>query len=56
MLHGMEANAVNFADKAAHVAGHGVVGGAANIAMGGKFQDWLPLGFRWSCRRLDGSL
>jgi hypothetical protein len=29
----------SFWDKAAHVAGHGIVGGASNAAMGGKFQD-----------------
>jgi RHS repeat-associated protein len=39
ILHGMELNATGFADKAAHVAGHGILGGAANEAMGGKFQD-----------------
>lgn len=39
ILHGMEANAVKWMDKAMHIAGHGVLGGAANVAMGGKFQD-----------------
>jgi RHS repeat-associated protein len=39
ILHGMEGNAVSFADKALHVAGHGVLGGASNVEMGGKFQD-----------------
>jgi RHS repeat-associated protein len=42
ILHGMEGIAEasgSFWDKAAHVAGHGIVGGASNVAMGGKFQD-----------------
>ena len=42
LLHGMEGAAEasgQFLDKAAHVAGHGVVGGASNVALGGKFQD-----------------
>ncbi|MFT4176049.1 MAG: RHS repeat-associated core domain-containing protein [Luteolibacter sp.] len=42
ILHGMEGAAEmsgSFWDKAAHVAGHGVVGGASNVAMGGKFED-----------------
>jgi len=39
VLHQMQSGASTFADKAAHVAGHGILGGAANEAMGGKFQD-----------------
>ncbi len=39
LLHGMEAGAVGVMDKAIHIAGHGILGGAANAAMGGKFQD-----------------
>ena len=43
VLHGMgeAAQSAGFfsAETALHVAGHGVVGGAANAAMGGKFQD-----------------
>ena len=37
-LHSME-GATSYAGKAAHVIGHGATGGAANVAMGGKFQD-----------------
>jgi len=42
VLHGMgEAAAGTFSgiDDMAHVVGHGVVGGASNVAMGGKFSD-----------------
>ncbi len=43
MLHGMgeAANSAGFfsQETALHIAGHGVVGGSANAAMGGKFQD-----------------
>jgi hypothetical protein len=39
VLHQMQSGASTFADRAAHVAGHGILGGAANEAMGGKFQD-----------------
>jgi hypothetical protein len=39
ILNGMEGAASSFTDKALHVAGHGIVGGASNAAMGGKFQD-----------------
>jgi len=51
VLHGYQANGEIFA----HIAGHGIVGGAANVAMGGKFADgfiggaagagasWLPV-------------
>jgi len=38
LLKGMESTGFNM-DTALHVAGHGVVGGAANVALGGKFQD-----------------
>ena len=39
-LHGMEqASGTYNAQTALHIAGHGVVGGAANVAMGGKFGD-----------------
>jgi RHS repeat-associated protein len=37
-LHAME-SATSLGGKLAHVVGHGVVGGAANEALGGKFQD-----------------
>lgn len=37
-LHAME-GAAKIGGKLAHVVGHGVTGGAANVAMGGKFQD-----------------
>ncbi|TAE92634.1 MAG: hypothetical protein EAZ81_02380 [Verrucomicrobia bacterium] len=37
-LHAME-SAATLGGKLAHVVGHGVVGGAANEALGGKFQD-----------------
>ena len=37
-LHALE-GAANIGGKLAHVVGHGVTGGAANVAMGGKFQD-----------------
>jgi hypothetical protein len=37
-LHARE-GAAEFGGKLAHVVGHGVTGGAANAAMGGKFQD-----------------
>ena len=37
-LHSME-SATSISGQAAHVVGHGVVGGAANEAMGGKFAD-----------------
>ena len=39
VLHDMGVSATSFADKAIHTAGHGIVGGAANVALGGKFQD-----------------
>ena len=42
VLHGMGEAAAQTAsgfDDAVHVVGHGVVGGASNVAMGGKFQD-----------------
>jgi hypothetical protein len=39
ILHHAQVNASSLADKALHVAGHGVLGGASNVAMGGKFQD-----------------
>jgi RHS repeat-associated protein len=40
VLHGMEPASGSISPQmAAHVAGHGVLGGAANAAMGGKFQD-----------------
>ena len=40
VLHGMAPETAGFStDMALHVAGHGIVGGAANAAMGGKFQD-----------------
>jgi hypothetical protein len=39
-LHGFEPASFGFnSESALHVAGHGVVGGASNAAMGGKFQD-----------------
>ncbi len=38
VLHGL-ADGLNFDNAYLHVAGHGIVGGAANEAMGGKFQD-----------------
>ena len=39
-LHGVEqASGTYNAQTALHIAGHGVVGGAANVAMGGKFGD-----------------
>jgi hypothetical protein len=38
ILHGL-ADGVGFDNAALHIAGHGVVGGAANEALGGKFQD-----------------
>jgi len=39
-LHEMEAGAQGLSmGTAKHVVGHGAVGGAANVAMGGKFQD-----------------
>ncbi|MEO8617129.1 MAG: RHS repeat-associated core domain-containing protein, partial [Luteolibacter sp.] len=40
VLHGLDQGAgVYNAQTAVHIAGHGVVGGAANVAMGGKFGD-----------------
>jgi RHS repeat-associated protein len=36
---GAAASAGNYALAAAYIVGHGVVGGAVNVAMGGKFQD-----------------
>ncbi|MFN9820736.1 MAG: hypothetical protein ACK56K_08560 [Akkermansiaceae bacterium] len=40
ILHGWTpANAGFNLATAQHVAGHGIIGGAANVAMGGKFQD-----------------
>ena len=38
VLHGMESSGFNLATLQ-HVVGHGIVGGVANVAMGGKFQD-----------------
>ena len=40
ILHAMKPNGTGFSlQMAEHVAGHGVLGGACNAAMGGKFQD-----------------
>ena len=38
VLHGMESSGFNLATLQ-HIVGHGIVGGVANVAMGGKFQD-----------------
>lgn len=40
VLHGLEPSSAGFSwDMAQHVVGHGIVGGTANVAMGGKFGD-----------------
>ena len=45
VLHPMGASASTVTDKVVHAVGHGLVGGAANVAMGGKFQDGFLSGF-----------
>jgi RHS repeat-associated protein len=39
VLNGLESSATTFGDGLVLAAGHGILGGSTNVAMGGKFQD-----------------